>query len=186
MSHHDILEVVTEMKVTCDLAASTLNDLLMFDKIESDMLEITKADHNICKFVSTTVQQYHMQAVANELELQCLLPDLTNLHHIEPPPTEGEPDPQEVICSMDVHKMEQVLRNLLNNAMKFTPGGGTIKVVISTQKGFTTTAPLLKPSPSSMYRLERAQAQPVVRIEVIDTGPGISKVRISFVIVSFR
>lgn len=181
MSQNDILEVVTEVKVTCDLASSTLNDLLMFDKIESDMLEVTKSDHNLCKFVSAVVDQYHMQAVANELDLQCILPDLTSEN--EGPVDVEAPVPpvveQEVIVSMDAHKMEQVLRNLLNNSMKFTPGGGSIKIVLSIQKGFTPLvpqSPVMKPSPVSIYRVDRTPTHPVVRMEVIDSGPGISKV----------
>jgi two-component system phosphate regulon sensor histidine kinase PhoR len=49
----------------------------------------------------------------------------------------------------DAHRLEQALVNLLDNAVKYTPGGGTITVRMMSEGGY-------------------------VRVEVGDTGPGIA------------
>ena len=55
---------------------------------------------------------------------------------------------------IDDHKFRQVISNLVGNALKFTPSGGSVTVVISCDK-----------------------ARDCVRVDVIDTGVGIAQVR---------
>ena len=49
--------------------------------------------------------------------------NMTNLHHFEI----DLPDAPVILC-VDRLKMEQVLENILSNAMKFSPGGGTVTI----------------------------------------------------------
>ena len=60
----------------------------------------------------------------------------------------------------DNSKLKQVMRNLLSNALKFTPSGGTVEV----------TAELLDKSFGSIMEVRKC-----LRIEVTDSGHGISK-----------
>ena len=67
---------------------------------------------------------------------------------------------RDVAVEGDKTKLEQVMRNLLSNALKFTPSGGTVEVVAElSEKAFGSSSKL----------------RPCLRIEVKDTGPGISK-----------
>jgi CheY-like chemotaxis protein len=61
----------------------------------------------------------------------------------------------------DSKRLQQVLKNLLSNAFKFTARGGVQLKVSSTPTGWTSTHPIL------------SQAQSVVAFEVADTGIGI-------------
>jgi len=58
-----------------------------------------------------------------------------------------------LIAWLDTGKMERVIINLIDNALKYTPGGGKVKV--------TLAGPL------------PGKKQPSIRISVADTGPGI-------------
>jgi two-component system, chemotaxis family, CheB/CheR fusion protein len=60
-------------------------------------------------------------------------------------------DPADPVVSADPVRIRQVVRNLLDNAVKFTPPGGRVSV-----------------------RSDRGTG-PDVRIEVVDTGPGIPR-----------
>ena len=67
----------------------------------------------------------------------------------------------------DKSKLDQVLRNFLSNALKFTPRKGTVEVHTSLVTDTIVTD-------SHPHGIE----QTFLRIEVTDSGPGISKVRL--------
>ncbi len=57
----DVHEVVKDAKVTCEIATSTLNDMLMFDKMETGMLQMTKLECNARDFVLKCVRPFQLQ-----------------------------------------------------------------------------------------------------------------------------
>ena len=66
---------------------------------------------------------------------------------------------------MDKNRIAQVIRNLLSNALKFTPSGGKVTVTAS------------HIDDSIMYKDGSvSEIQKLLRIEVKDTGAGISEV----------
>ena len=116
---------------------------------------------------------------------------------------------QDLYLNIDQHKLSQVLRNMVSNALKFTPPGG--KVVVSatvvTRKAssklrspgrrigsaehlcrlaFGSQSDIMKSNTSECHdawdvqtsgsRDARGENQ-LLRIEVVDSGAGISKVR---------
>ncbi len=68
----------------------------------------------------------------------------------------------------DAGYLRQVLHNLVDNAMKFTPDGGTVSIAIS-----PTTASLADPTDELVGLAVLAHPQPAVEIRVSDTGVGI-------------
>jgi signal transduction histidine kinase len=71
---------------------------------------------------------------------------------------------ENVSLNVDRHKLSQVIRNLISNAIKFTPLGGKVTV-------------------GAKYLPKHARtdggSRGVVRVEVRDTGIGIEEVRLS-------
>ena len=66
---------------------------------------------------------------------------------------DGLPECGDVVVDIDVSKFNQVIMNLIGNALKFTPRGGTVTV-----------------------SLNLLGAQQVVQLRVKDTGVGIAQV----------
>ena len=77
-------------------------------------------------------------------------------------------DPAVGLMSGDTQRLQQVVSNLLTNAVKFTPAGGTVRLRLS--------AVALTDSPSPNY----------VQITVSDTGKGISAEFLPYVFDRFR
>ncbi len=79
--------------------------------------------------------------------------------------------PETPIFTFDYQKMQQTVANLLDNALKHTPPGGT--VTLSCGPTFWERRATEEP-PSVERRRERQSRPNSVRVSVSDTGPGIA------------
>jgi signal transduction histidine kinase len=135
--HRDTLLCI---KSACRTAVEILNDLLCFDKLESGILVVHKHDVSVIPFIADCVDMFASQAREAGVTIKNITKHLELLPGIEvniidssstlaPPSTMTETDLlNEDIVFMDKFKMDQVLRNLISNAVKFTPRGGSVTV----------------------------------------------------------
>jgi NtrC-family two-component system sensor histidine kinase KinB len=107
-----------------------VNSLLDVFKMESGVVSLEREPVNLYTLIATIFNE--MTPLAREMEV--------NLRQIETSPLPT--------LTIDADKIERVLYNLLDNAIKFTPGGGAVTV-------------------------RTAEQDKYVRVEVIDTGSGI-------------
>jgi signal transduction histidine kinase/CheY-like chemotaxis protein len=119
---------------------SLINQLLELSKFESGQVRLRASQQNIVTFLKGIVSSFELLANQNEV-------DLTVYAEKENIPLYFEPE-----------KLEEVMCNLLINALKFTPQGGKISLSI---RGFP-------PGSGEM-----------VEIAVCDTGPGIPRDQMS-------
>ncbi|MEO6907233.1 MAG: hybrid sensor histidine kinase/response regulator [Abditibacteriaceae bacterium] len=145
MTGMQTLEVVgdinDEQKEVLDMAVSggetllnMINDLLDIEKINSGSLQLDYSTFDIAEFIASSVSQ-----VASLLKEK----NLTLIQHVAP----GFPE-----ISADENKLRRTVVNLLGNAIKFTPRGGTVTL-----------------------NVKHDIAASVFRFSVIDTGEGIPK-----------
>ena len=104
-----------------DSAVDVLNDLLNYDKIESGTLRLEFSCVAIWTLVKKTAAAFVMQAKQKNIDLQligdCWSADLTD----------EQADVYDNLRVVgDVTRIAQVLRNLLSNALKFTPETGRV------------------------------------------------------------
>lgn len=109
--------------------ATFLADLLDTARLQSGALKITPMPIDLSAALAATIDSVKDQANARKIGLQSEVPAGINVN-------------------ADARRIEQVTTNLLSNALKFTPEGGTIRIGL-------------------------AQSKDEVRVDVADTGPGI-------------
>ena len=139
-----------------------INDILDLAKIESGQVELdctTVSINRLCQsslvFIKQLALKKHIQL---EIKLPLNLPDLL----------------------IDERRIRQVLINLLNNALKFTPEGGLITLEVSRQrrvgKRGSGGVQEVKSNSVSEFPSLRVSESPkdYLRIAVIDTGIGIA------------
>ncbi|MGE5138116.1 MAG: sensor histidine kinase [Rudaea sp.] len=113
------------------LLTRLVGDLRELALAETGQLSLDRAPADLAALVSRVVTAFRPAAAEKGIELQ------SELDAITPP------------LQLDTHRVEQVLANLLSNALRYTPAGGAVKVKL----GNTGAA---------------------ARVEVSDSGPGIS------------
>jgi signal transduction histidine kinase len=87
-----------------------VRDLLDFGTLEDGRLRVAAEREDVRGLITHAVDAFNAVAAASFVSLSGDLP----------------PDP--VIASCDPHRILQVLSNLIHNAIKFTPKGGSIRV----------------------------------------------------------
>jgi PAS domain S-box-containing protein len=136
------------------LQTQLINDILDVSRIMRGKLKLNLTPVNLESLVLQTVNAVHVEAEAKKLHLDCV---------IEPLPvaltTQSHTDIQgaSYIVTGDINRLQQVVGNLLSNALKFTPPNGNIqvKLCLDNENDFIASAP-------------------TALIEVRDTGVGIT------------
>ncbi|MDM0010570.1 CheR family methyltransferase [Variovorax sp. J22G73] len=119
-----------------------VNDLLDLSRIQTGKLRLNKEPHDLVEIVRVISQAMAPDAAAKNIRLYVTFPE-------------------RAICDCDAVRIEQIVWNLLGNALKFTPDGGTISVSVETN---ATHA----------------------KLEVRDSGPGIAAESLGTVFELFR
>ena len=94
----------------------------------------------------------------------------------------------------DKHKLSQVIRNLISNALKFTPQGGKVNIAVGVypDNGELTVPTIdededidVRGNDEERHSSFNACERKLLRIDVTDSGHGISKVRVDGLSLSF-
>ena len=115
-----------------------INDILDMSKIEANKFEISSNDIDFEKMIENVVDVIHFRAGERDQNL------IINI---------DEDIPKRIVG--DETRLTQVITNLLTNAIKFTPGGGTIRL--------------------NARRVEGKDSGDLLLIEVADNGIGIAE-----------
>jgi signal transduction histidine kinase len=147
------MEVLTEMQANGVRLSNFIQNLLTYTALKVDRLELhyEVGDINACirEIAEVWSQRFQEKAIAFYF-----LPN----DKLEPFP-------------FDYYKIQHVVSNLLDNAMKYTPASGTVWLHV--EPYFWERRTVARP-PAVERRRQRVNAANCCRISVSDTGPGIA------------
>ena len=99
------------VKRNVDRLTNLVNQLLDFQKADLQKMQLQVEETNIGQFINERIESFSPLASEKQIEV------ISNL-------------PNKLILWIDRSKMEKVMFNLLSNAFKYTPSGGTIEIEV--------------------------------------------------------
>eukprot|EP00602_Paraphysomonas_sp_CaronLab_P008571 CAMPEP_0185035458 /NCGR_PEP_ID=MMETSP1103-20130426/26856_1 /TAXON_ID=36769 /ORGANISM="Paraphysomonas bandaiensis, Strain Caron Lab Isolate" /LENGTH=477 /DNA_ID=CAMNT_0027572543 /DNA_START=896 /DNA_END=2329 /DNA_ORIENTATION=+ len=180
----DVGAILGDIDDSCKVAIDILNELLLVNKLETGNIELEKELIVAVDLIKNVTAPFSVQARQKGVEY-----NFTGDSHVDPILVASDTH----VC-VDTRKISQVLRNLVSNALKFTPKGGRVDVYsYLTRKASPMSKTLshpphsIQPSatqcgktediPNDQLRFGASNfdlADCKLRIEVHDTGVGIS------------
>lgn len=106
-----------DMASTTNEALNLLDNLLGWARSERGMLKVLKEEVNIRELIEECVRLQKMAIEFKNIKLTTVLPE------------------NEVLCFADINKIKTVMRNLMSNAIKFTPKNGSIMIAVEENNG---------------------------------------------------
>ncbi len=144
MSDQEVQRDISLMQRNIQRLHRLINQLLDLSTLEAGKMELHATTEDLVRLVNHYVQSFESQAKLNEIQLSF------------------ESNEPELFAAVDREKIENIIYNLLSNALKFTPNKGKITVSVN-----------------SISRLNsQANSKAHVEIKVSDTGIGIPEDRL--------
>lgn len=155
-SFDEIYDSIRDTTLACNVALDILNDLLLFDKLESGIMELRTQEVNVIELVEACVSM-HQSAMrskdikskltngklVNESNLKSSNSKLSSVNiagNLTMPGNAVGLTVQNLkttsailmndVIQVDRNKICQIIRNFLCNAIKFTPTGGNIEICL--------------------------------------------------------
>jgi two-component system, chemotaxis family, sensor kinase Cph1 len=129
----ECFELISDLEENSSTAVTTLNDLINYDKIETKSFSIEKKDVDIWTVFEKTIKPLVNQAREKNIRME-LVSQVSNPSAF---PSGVDLPLRNLRLVGDAIKLGQVVRNLVSNALKFTPADGEVKIAGTHSSSFS-------------------------------------------------
>ena len=112
-SNDKVQEVLRLMQRTCTQGVNLIRDFVDNEFLESSNVEMRLEREDLAAWLRTTMEEYERSEQHMHLHFSFVAAE------------------QPLYVSFDINKLQQVVNNLVSNAIKFTPDGGSITVSVA-------------------------------------------------------
>ncbi len=145
---HKQFDYMRKIKISGDNLLVVVNDILDFSKLESGKLKIETIEFDFKSFIKNLITTIDIKAEEKDIRLIFFIDPMAPMY------VQGDP-----------YRLNQILNNLIGNAIKFTERNGTVKLIINL--------------------LDEYNDSVILEFNVIDTGIGISQKKINTIFDDF-
>ncbi len=150
-----LLHYFTSIRTSGDRLLSLLNDLLDLSKLESGQVHYEMKNVDLSRTVKSLIPEFSHMVKKKSILLEMIKPSVST----------------GVFC--DELKIEQVLRNLISNAVKFTQKGKSIAISFDVED-----------FPTGRMAIDK-KTIPALKIRIKDQGTGIPQTELEFIFNKF-
>jgi two-component system phosphate regulon sensor histidine kinase PhoR len=137
-------EFVQRARASSEHLYALVEDLLLVSRADSGQVRLNREITGLQEIIANAVEELELMAIDNAITINIAVPE-------DFPP-----------IYVDAVRMQQVLRNLLSNALRFTPSGGQVTISASiTRDDEVASSPDITESK-------------LLKLQISDTGAGIS------------
>ncbi len=163
----DLRESIEDIHTNGRHLLRLINDVLDLSKIEAGRMQLSLSEYSVQELIDSVISATRSLATEKQLEL-------TSRVDKDPLPAFG-----------DNKRLTQVLMNLVGNAIKFTPAGGSVNVTAKLVPSSEFRVPTSQPG---IWDLQpgTASAGELIEVAVTDTGIGIAAGELESIFSEFR
>jgi signal transduction histidine kinase len=116
LENPDDRELADEVLAETDRMSLILSDLLTMTRLDANVLDVARKPFDLSNLLREETERFKMRATREGVRLEVRVPD-------------------ELLASGDPARTGQILAALLDNALRFTPSGGSVEVTAREQDG---------------------------------------------------
>lgn len=156
----EVLLLIREIKQSCQDGVDILDDLLAYEKMDGKLIVLEKEPISANALVKECLSPFLIQARVAEIRIEFEESSVQS-RVVDAAKDITESLLTEYVIDVDGFKLRQVIRNLISNAIKFTPAHGLVKCLL-------------------YWKSESVEPLPgfgkgFIRLEVVDSGVGLTK-----------
>jgi signal transduction histidine kinase/CheY-like chemotaxis protein len=167
--------LVQDVQSNAQSSIDVLNDLLNYDKVETGTLTLELTTISMWNLIEKTTNEFLLPAKKKKIDFELIFADLQQKEDTKLNVLRREVRNCKIVG--DSVRLTQVLRNLVSNALKFTPEGGKLIVQASWVEGSSNKKDKAKEKLFVLKNGEELLVKPSghMQIQVQDTGAGMSE-----------
>jgi signal transduction histidine kinase len=172
------LTLVQDIQSNTQSSIDVLNDLLNYDKVETGTLSLELTIISMWKLIEKTTNEFLLPATKKKIDFELIF---TDLEQKDPKLSALRAEVRNYKIVGDAVRLTQVLRNLVSNALKFTPEGGKLVVQASWVEGSSNKKDKAKEKLFVLKNGEEVTVKPSghLQVQVQDTGAGMSEIQLA-------